>query len=54
MRGRADLKAWTSDVFRKRRRGESASRRELIRAGLLGGVVLLVMGIELGRWFLAG
>jgi hypothetical protein len=61
MRGSANLKVWTSEVLlgiAERIRGcqgwEPASRQVLIRARLLGMGVLLVMGIDLGRCFLAG
>ena len=61
MRGLTDLKAWASDVlvglaerFRECQGREPASRRELIRVGLLGSGVLLVLSVDLGRWFLAG
>jgi hypothetical protein len=57
MRDPADPKVRTSGVLlgvpkwvRGCQSREATSRRELIRAGLLGSGVLLIRGVDLGRW----
>jgi hypothetical protein len=58
MRDPADLKVWAEVLtgvpkwVRGRPTWEPASRRKLIRAGLLGNGVLLFLGLDLGRWCL--
>ncbi len=61
MSGRPDLKVRRSEVLlgvaeriQGRRGWEPASRQELIRAGLLGSGILLVLGIDPGRWLCPG
>jgi hypothetical protein len=61
MKGLADLKAWTPEVLVGSGDGERGTAkmrarlgRELIPVGLLVSGVVLVLGVNLGRWFLAG
>jgi hypothetical protein len=46
MRGPADLKVWASEIL--------VGIKKRIRVGLIGSGVLLVLGVDLGRWFLDG
>lgn len=62
MKGLADLKAWTTpevlvgsgDGERGTAKMRTRLGRKLIRVGLLVSGVVLVFGVNLGRWFLAG